>query len=247
MKLVFWDIETTPNLGYTWEKYQQNVIRFTKFSELLSVALKFSDGDRVLCKTRADFPKDKSDRSLCRWAKRQLEKADITVAHNGDEFDIKKLNARLLVHKLTPMKPLATVDTKKVAKAHAKFVSNSLADLGQQLGLGSKESTGGFELWERCMEGNKAAFRKMAKYNKKDVVLLEKVYYRLRPFMRSHPSVALLNNIKDGCPKCGSTDIISKGVRANARGLTKQMFCHSHKGWFLLPMSAKELKERYAK
>lgn len=242
MKIVFWDLECSPNTGYTWEKYQQNVIKFTKFSELLSVAIKFADNKKVVCKTRADF-NDKTDRSLCIWAKKQLDKADIRIAHNGDEFDEKKFEARLIVHRLGRLKPSPTVDTKKVAKRYAKFVSNSLADLGQQLGLGNKESTGGFELWEKCMAGNKTAFKRMAKYNKKDVVLLEKVYYRMLPFMVTHPNVAALNG-KDGCPKCGSGNVYIRGVRANARGLSHQMHCRKCDGWHLLPMSKKD-KEIY--
>lgn len=246
MKIAFYDIETSPNRGYTWEKYQQNVIKFTEFSELLSIAIGFNDTDKVICKTRADFPKDKSDRSLCRWAKRQLDKADVRVAHNGDEFDEKKLTARLIVHKLGRLKPAPTIDTKKEAKKYAKFVSNSLADLGQQLGLGSKEHTGGFDLWEQCMAGNKHAFAKMNKYNKKDVVLLKRVYYRLLPYMLSHPNISALNG-KEGCPKCGSGDVYIRGIRANAKGLAHQMHCRDCNGWHLLALTAKEKKEYYAK
>lgn len=232
-KIAFWDVETSPNKGYTWEKYQQNVIKFTTFSEMLSVAIKMQGG-KVICRTRADF-RDKTDRSLCLWAKGQLEKADIRVAHNGDEFDEKKLNARLIVHGVDRLCPAATVDTKKAAKRYTKFVSNSLADLGQQLNLGSKASTGGFELWEKCMAGDKKAFARMKKYNIQDVVLLEKVYNKLLPLMDRHPNLSILRGYKNGCPMCGSLDVASRGVRANARGLSTQMHCGSCKGWYLIP------------
>lgn len=33
-KILLFDIETSPNLSYTWEKYQQDVIAFEKEREI---------------------------------------------------------------------------------------------------------------------------------------------------------------------------------------------------------------------
>jgi len=44
-KILFYDLETSPNIGYTWEKYDQNVISFIKEREILTCAYKFK-GDK---------------------------------------------------------------------------------------------------------------------------------------------------------------------------------------------------------
>ena len=73
-----------------------------------------------------------------------FDEADVVIAHNGDKFDMRKANARF-GHYEPPM-PVQQVDTLKVARKYFKFESNKLGDLGEHLGLGNKEVTGGFAL-----------------------------------------------------------------------------------------------------
>lgn len=215
-KILLFDLETTPNLAYVWGKYEQNVIAYKKEWDLLSVAYKWLGEKEVHCLTRIDF-KDKTDKALTRELKKLLDKAEIVIAHNGDEFDIKKSNAKFIEHNLGPTAPYQKIDTKKIAKKYFKFNSNSLDDLGNLLGVGRKEKTGGFDLWLDCMAGKKSAWKLMAKYNKQDVLLLEKVYLKLRPWMDNHPNVSMLVNVTNGCPTCGQKKLESKGVRFNYR------------------------------
>lgn len=202
-KILFFDIETTPNLSYTWGKYEQNVIAFKKEWELLTFAYKFLGDKETTCVTRLDF-KDKTDKSITKALKEVLESADIIVAHNGHDFDFKKANAKFVQHDAGRLSFKQYVDTKRVAKRYFKFNSNSLDDLGNLLGVGRKKETGGFDLWLRCMAGEKEAYKKMAKYNIQDVLLLERVYLKLRPWMDQHPNVANICEKPDNCPKCGS-------------------------------------------
>src|SRR5690349_16138939 len=55
MKVYLVDIETTPNLGYTWGKWEQSVIEFRKEWELLSFAYKELDKGTVRCLARPDY------------------------------------------------------------------------------------------------------------------------------------------------------------------------------------------------
>jgi len=230
-KILFYDIETSPNLAYVWGKWEQNVIGFQKEWEILSFAYKFAGDKTVKCLTRADF-KDKTDKSLVSKLQDIMNSADIIVAHNGDQFDIKKSTARMIYHGLSPTKVLKTIDTKKVAKKYFNFNSNSLNDLGQYLGLGKKVSTGGFDLWLKCMAGDKKAWKLMAKYNKQDVALLEKVYKRFLPWIHNHPNMALIKN-NGQCPKCTSSNVKKDGIRANTANLQQQMKCNDCKGYYL--------------
>lgn len=59
------------------------------------------------------------------------------------------------------------------------------------------------------MEGDKEALNYMLKYNKKDVVILEEVYLKLRPWIKNHPNMGNLEGLKMACSNCGSTKVVS--------------------------------------
>jgi hypothetical protein len=85
--------------------------------------------------------------------------------------------------------------------------------LGQILGVGKKADTGGFQLWKGCLENDPKSWEKMRKYNKQDVVLLEKIYLKLRPYFNNHPNVAIdsLQDDSPSCPCCGSKKLVRRG------------------------------------
>jgi hypothetical protein len=65
------------------------------------------------------------------------------------------------------------------------------------------------------MNGVKSAWDKMKRYNKQDVVLLEKVYLALRPWIQNHPSLSLMDGRPDKCPKCGGGPLVKMQRYAN--------------------------------
>lgn len=234
-RVLFFDIETSPNLAYVWGKYDQNVISFKQEWEILSFAWKWQGDARIECLSRSGY---KDDRWLCGQLHRVLAKADVVVAHNGDAFDLRKARARFVVHGLEPLPPIPSVDTKKVAKSRFNFNSNSLDDLGRTLGIGRKKATGGFDLWLKCMAGDKKAWKLMEQYNKQDVILLEKIYDRLKPWMLNHPSLAALNP-GPGCPKCGSKTVQKRGFMMTPLKKKQQWQCTSCRGWWCTALGAK--------
>lgn len=219
-KILFFDIETTPNIGYTWGKYEQNVIEFQKEWELLSFAWKVS-GEDVSCVSRRTL----SERSLVSRLHDLLSKDyDAVVAHNGKAFDIKKANAKFIQFGLPPVHINYVIDTKQEAKNHFKFNTNKLDDLGKLLGVGRKiKNQEGFELWLKCMAGDVKAFRQMEKYNIQDVNLLERVYLKLRPWIKHR-------GLKD-CNKCGSRNLQRRGVYRTAVSVYHRYQCQSCGGW----------------
>lgn len=238
-RILFYDVETRPNLGYTWSKYEQNVLSFEREWELLSCAFKFQGDKEVQCVTRQG---KKDDLRVVKKVQQLFQEADILVAHNGDEFDFKKLTARMLFHGLPPVKPLAMIDTKKVAKKHFSFNGNGLADLGKFLRLGDKIKHTGFDLWLGCMQDDPTSWRQMIAYNKQDVTLLEKVYDRFRPWIIAHPNVArLLGRTSDSaCPTCASGKTQKWGFRVTARQQQQRWGCLSCGRFFLTPVPKKK-------
>ncbi len=211
-KVLILDLETSPNLGFTWQRWEQNVIDVVKDWYILSFSYKWVGEKKVHVHALPDFSgynKDKEDdRKLCEKLWELLDEADIVVAHNGDQFDFKKSNARFLVHGLVSPSPYKTVDTKKVAKKYFKFDSNKLDELGRQLGIGRKMQHGGFELWKGCMSGDKKSWKTMKDYNIQDVLLLEKVFMKMRPWIGNYPIVSPYAGV---CRNCGGVHLAKRG------------------------------------
>lgn len=177
-RTLFFDLETTPIRAFTWGLWETDVIKVLDNSYILCVAYKWKGEKMQFIKTRGN------DKALCKKLHKLFSQADIIVAHNGDKFDVKKSNARFVYHGMTPPTQYKTIDTLKIAKRHFSFPRNKLDSLGEYLGVGRKVKHEGIELWDLCMKGNKEAWKRMEKYNRQDVVLLERVYNKLLPWMK---------------------------------------------------------------
>jgi predicted RNA-binding Zn-ribbon protein involved in translation (DUF1610 family) len=147
------------------------------------------------------------DRRLVEKVHEYLEQADIVIAHNGDHFDLPKMNTRFLFWDFPPTSPYISIDTRDTAKKAFGFTSNKLAYLAQYLGLPAKLPTD-FDLWVRCAHGDKEAIEYMRVYNEQDIYTLEEVYVRMRPWIK-HPNMGLYMDAATTkvCPRCGSDDL----------------------------------------
>lgn len=227
-KILVFDIETTPNLGYVWGKWQQDVIEYQTEWTMLCFAYKWLGERKVVAAGQNKF----SEEILVRRLHSLFEEADIVIAHNGNSFDVKMCNAKFIEYGLNPPSFYKSIDTKLVAKKYFRFNSNKLDDLGNILGLGRKIQTGGFQLWKGCMSGDKASWAKMLKYNIQDVVLLEKIYLKMRPWMDNHPAINLLVDKPDACPKCGKGPLHKRGTTKTTKvGIFQRYQCQSCGGW----------------
>src|SRR6266487_356449 len=191
-RILLFDIETAPSLGWVWEKWETNVLAFKTQWYILSFAYKWLGEKRIHTHALPDFTiftKDREDDSgLVRELWSLLDRADIVVGHNGDRFDLRKSNARFIVHGLAPPSPYKSIDTLKIARRHFNFTSNRLDDLGQYLSVGRKLAHTGVHLWLGCMRGDEKSWTMMRRYNAQDVALLERVYLKLRPWATGHPN-----------------------------------------------------------
>jgi DNA polymerase elongation subunit (family B) len=228
MRTLLLDIETRPILGYTWGTYEQNVIAVVEEWTILSVAYKWLGEKKV---TALGAYNDLTEEDILLEIHEAMSEADIVVAHNGDKFDIKKLNARFIRYGLDAPEPYKTIDTLKVARKYFAFTSNRLNELGKFLGVGEKAPTGGFELWQGCMDGDLDAWKKMLRYNKQDVVLLEKIYLKLRPYMTNHPNINVIDETSDCCPTCSSTNIQKRGFGMTTSGKYQRYQCTDCGSW----------------
>lgn len=234
LKILLLDIETAPSLGWVWGKYEQDVIEFDQEWFMLCFTAKWVGSNKTITAALPDFaeyqknPMD--DKELMRKLWDLVDEADIIVAHNGDSFDIKKMNSRFIINGLTPPSPYRTIDTRKISKKYFGFNSNKLDDLGKTLGLGAKLTTGGFKLWKDCMEGKSEAWKKMKAYNKQDVLLLEQIYLKLRPWFKTHPNIGI-NVDKQACHVCGSVNTQKRGYNYAKTSRYQRICCTDCGAW----------------
>ena len=229
VKVLLYDIETMANLAYVWGKYEQDVVAYEKEWYMLTFAYKWLGESKTYIKSLPDYKtwkKDKTnDKELIEDLWKLFDEADIIIAHNGNSFDQKKSNARFIFHGLNSPSPYKQIDTKLVAKRYFNFNSNKLDDLGNILGLGRKINTGGFDLWLGCASGDKGSWKKMCDYNKQDVILLEKVYLKLRGWDIQHPSVSLIAGNKENCPVCNSDHNKKRGFNYTKTHIYQSLQC----------------------
>lgn len=237
-RVLLYDLETAPNLGWTWGKWEQNVIDFKASWYLLSFAYKWQGEARVktcALPDYASFKKDKeNDAGLVKELWKLFDEADVIIAHNGDRFDAKKANARFIKHGLAPPSPYKSVDTLKIARNKFAFTSNKLDDLGAYMGVGRKLAHTGFHLWKGCMDGDPASWKKMRQYNARDVELLERVYLKLRAWSPTHPNLTAYSE-KPGCPVCQSESVQRRGWNIARTRKTPRFQCRECSHWFSQP------------
>ena len=228
VKILLLDIETLPIEALVWDVWKQNIYmeQVKKDWSILCWAAKWLYDDKVMGEvvTPEEAMEHKDDSVLPRlWE--LMEEANIIVWHNGDNFDKKKINARLFQNGYTKPMYYQSIDTKKIAVDNFAFTYNKLDWISQILGIGRKIETE-FKWWKECEAGSVKHLNMMLKYNKMDVHLEEEVYLKLRPWMDKHPNVGLFSNeIGNVCPTCGSNNLHWKGTYSTALGLYQAFRC----------------------
>lgn len=216
-KILVLDIETAPIRAYVWDIWNQNIginqIESDWFCLTWSAKWLFESKVHSARLTGKEAIKQ-DDKRIIKSLWLLLNEADIVIAHNGDKFDIPRINSRFIIHRLNPPLPYQSIDTLKHIRRQFGFVSNKLDYVNKLLNLTRKADTGGFELWEKCYKGDEKSLVKMEKYNIKDVKILEETYLRIRAWIKPHPNLGLfiLDDEKEHCPSCGSDNIQKDGI-----------------------------------
>ena len=236
-RALFLDEENSPNISYTWGIWDQNVIKVLKHRQIFCFAWKWMDEKKIYASALPDFPGyqpglinyiNQGNWGLMQKLHSVISQADIVIGHNLVEFDDKRARTDLIKNGFMAIPPHKTIDTLKVARSLFDFNSNKLDDLGEFLGVGRKVKHKGFQLWEDCMEGKPTAWRDMKIYNRGDISLLERVYYKLRPWMTNHPN---MNPFKSCCPYCEGTNMHSRGARRNKIQFVSRFQCQDCGKW----------------
>lgn len=236
-RILYYDIETSLQLAAIFQLAHNDWIQPENLiteRHLISVCWRWHGEKKMNAVSLLDDPKrfDKDphdDKHVAEVFHKVLQEADVVVGHNSDSFDMRYLKTRMLVHGLSPLAPIVSLDTYKTAKKHFMLNSNKLDYIAKLLKVGAKMETPK-GLWLEVLRGDRKAIKTMVEYNKHDVVVLEKVFEKLRPYMDNHTNRELFGGV--GCPRCGSGKIQSRGVHRAISRIYRRWQCQACSGWF---------------
>lgn len=234
-RIVLFDLETLPDFEEAM-KYWVGLSSYpgltlkANITSICCAGWKVYGENPVSCINAWDFPEwlddVNDDLKLVKAIASVLEGADCVVTHNGKRFDWKFLQTRLLIHKLPPLPKILHVDTCSVAKSNLLLFNNRLNTLGDSLTSEQKMEHEGWKLWVKTRDRDPAAMKTMEEYCKQDVLLLEKVFTRLKPFVKEIPNFNIFRDLdREGCPNCESLEIVKGGLRYERNGVMQRWSC----------------------
>jgi len=226
MKILFLDLETSPNLAYVWGLWNQNI----SVNQMVSSTEVICFGARWYGQRKVHFSSVHHDgkTEMLKAIHELLDEADAVVGWNSAAFDIKHLYREFVENDMLPPSPHKDIDLMKVAKQRFRFPSNKLEYVAQKLGVGEKVKHSGFELWVQCMAGDDKAWKEMKKYQLQDVNLLVDLYEKFRPWIKTHPI-----HVSEGpaCTHCGSGHLQARGFARTVAGVYQRYQCQNCGKW----------------
>lgn len=228
MRILTLDIETAPMIGFVWKLWKENVglNQLIGNSYIIGFAAKwYGEKEIIYDDLRSDGGKE-NDKRLVKKLAALLEEADAVVAHNGRDFDLRVVQARMFHYDMDPPSSYRTIDTKLIAVRNFRLPSYKLEYLTDKFNKKYKKlkhtKFPGFELWkETVLLNNQQAWIEMEKYNKYDVLSTEELYFgRMVDWDSSFNFFAFL----DTCI-CGSNEYKKRGFARTNSGTFQRYKC----------------------
>ncbi len=214
VKILLLDIETTPINALVWGIWNQNINIDAILQDwhLLGWSAKWLFDDKIFSDVLTeDEAINHNDERIVKSIWNLLNTADIIITHNGDRFDHRMLNTRFLVWNLPPLSHYKSVDTLKVVKSVFRLTSNKLSYINLYLNIMEKDKVV-FDIWKKAFFGDKDALKLVKEYNEHDVLVLEELFLKIRPFIKNFPNMNLYSNENTTvCRNCGSSDLSWSG------------------------------------
>lgn len=230
MKILLLDIETAPNKAYVWGLWDQNIYldQIEEPGYVLCWAAKWLGDKKIMFNSLHDS----SSEDMINEVHTLVDEADVVIHYYGTRFDMPTLNQEFLFWGLNPPSPYKQIDLLKTVKAKFRLPSNKLDYVAQYFKLGAKLPHKGMRLWRGCMAMDPKAWKIMERYNKQDVVLLEKLYDILLPWISNHPNTGLyVDTDIPVCNHCGSTHLQKRGTYHTATMSYQRYQCQGCGSW----------------
>lgn len=209
MKILILDIETSPNLVYTWGLFNQfiNIDFIVEPTYVMSWAAKWLGKKNI-------YYKQDGDVNFLEDIWEMIDSADAVVHYNGTTFDMKHLNREFVEAGMMPPLIPKNIDLLKTVKERFRFPSNKMDYVARTLLKRQKLEHNGIKLWVGCLMNNDPKWWNILKrYNKEDVRITELLYLKLRGWIKGHPNHGLYIEDQENpvCRACGSENVGTRG------------------------------------
>jgi DNA polymerase elongation subunit (family B) len=226
--ILYLDIETTPNLGYIWDIWNDNISKemLNESQEILCFAYAWNDEDVNF----SSVYQAGGEEAMFQRLNNVLNEADAICHYNGIKHDMPHINTQLIMHGFGPPSPYKNIDLYRTIKSKFKFTYNSLDFVSKQFGLKGKEKHSGFDTWRGCMKNDPEAWAEMEKYNRQDVHITRELHKIVLPWISGHPSAALYSG-RIVCPACGSAAMQRRGFSYTSVSQFQRYQCQNCGKW----------------
>ncbi len=238
MNRLILDIETAPHTVYSWGLFNQNhsINQIKEPGYVLCWSAKWHGDDHITFRSIHEHGKEGMLKEMY-WL---LDEADALIHYNGQRFDIPTLNGEFISLGWPMPSPSIHIDLLKTCRKQFRLASNKLAYVADYLKLGGKAPSFNMDLWKACMVGDKAAWKEMKKYNINDIVLTEKLYDALLPWISNHPNHALFHGTEGvTCTTCGSSHLQRRGLSYTKVNTYQRYQCQDCGAWMRMRKSEK--------
>lgn len=232
-KILLFDIETSPNLAYVWGLGKQYVgyTQLAKEKKITCICYKWLGKDKIYS-LKMDMSKhdlmsydDDSDKEMINNFIEVYNSADNAIGHNALKFDKGTIRARLIKHGCKDLYPIILDDT-YLQSTPIYFNCHKLDYLSRYFELGRKADHP-YDLWTDIMQGSNKALNDTVRYCKQDVILLEKVYNKLAPYIKLKFNRSIHAEDPNICPSCGSNNLKKDGVlMTSSLGKRQRLHCN---------------------
>jgi DNA polymerase elongation subunit (family B) len=234
-KIILWDLETLTNLKEIMKVIHQvgawpgRTLK-ADLNSIICFGYKVFGEKKASIKNAWDFKGWKrdinDDYELVKYIRAVLADADAIVTFNGKRFDLPVLNTRLMIHGLDPLHEIPHVDACQIVKRKMSFFSNRMKDVALRLTQEEKMDNGGWQLWVDVANRIPKAMKIMSDYCVQDVVTLEAIFKKVRPFVKNIPNYNIYgSHEKPLCPSCGSTRLQKHGFRVTKTNMFQRYHC----------------------
>ncbi len=222
--VLFVDLETAYNLVPCWRPGKQFIgHEIIRERQIICACWKWAGEPTVYT---SDFGLRKQDDTrVLKEITKVINSTKVVIGQNIDRFDLPWIQGRNCLRQLPPIKQkplLMTLDTLKLSRGTLNLNSYKLDYLSKKFGLGGKIRMQ-FEDWTDILERKcPVAYAKMLKYCPKDVRDVEKIFYKLLPYVKLPQGLAtILGGSRKGCPECGTMEFRVRGYVTELSGIQK--------------------------
>lgn len=236
-RILLFDLETSGILVRIFRLGEQVVglPQIVEDSYLLGFAAKFLGDPKVFYMDQSKAEVLSDTKAMLRVLRNLLLEADVVITQNGKNFDEKVANAVFILNGLDPVPKYAHMDTLQMSRGRFKFTSHKLEYMAKALDVPCKKLMNrkfiGMELWNQCHARNPEAWAEMKEYCVGDVLALDGVFEKLRPWGVGGVNLNAFYSDNVFRCQCSSSEFHRRGYAYTSAGKFQRFQCKSCAAW----------------